>query len=200
MSNGSGGKPAAGIYRRRRIAVAVIALAIVGLLVWGGVALAGILGASAPAENPAKAVPSSSPSPNESATPDTGDKCSADEVKITASTDASSYPTDKQPVLILGIENSSERECELNVGTTQQEFLITSGNDRIFSTLDCLTSGEDVEMKMKPGQKESARFTWSRQRSAPGCKSVNVKPRPGTYKFTAALGENNSEPVTFRLD
>lgn len=200
MSNASGGKPAANVYRRRRIAVAVVALAIIGLLVWGSVVLAGILGAGEQPTDKPQVAPTSSASPSESAAAETGDKCTSEEIKVTASTDAGSYPTDKQPILILGVENTSKRDCELNVGTTQQEFLITSGNDRIFSTVDCLTDGEDVILKMQPGQKESARFSWSRQRSAPGCKSVNVQPRPGTYKFTAALGENNSEPVTFRLD
>ncbi|PQZ98935.1 hypothetical protein CQ017_10505 [Arthrobacter sp. MYb224] len=200
MSNASGAKSAASVYRRRRIAVVAIALAIVGLLVWGTVALAGILGASPAGAGDPQAAPTNSASPSESAEPSSDGKCTVEEIEITAQTDAGSYATDKQPVLILGIENTSKRECELNVGTTQQEFLITSGNDRIFSTVDCLTDGEDVQLMMKPGQKESARFSWSRQRSAPGCKSVNVQPRPGTYKFTAALGENNSEPVTFQLD
>ncbi|WP_404288516.1 hypothetical protein [Glutamicibacter arilaitensis] len=200
MSNASGAKVTASVYRRRRIAVIAIAIAIVGLLVWGAVALAGILGASPEGSGSPQATPTNSAEPSESADPSPDGKCTVEEIEITAQTDAPSYSTDKQPLLILGIENTSKSECELNVGTTQQEFLITSGNDRIFSTVDCLADGEDVNLMMKPGQKESARFSWSRQRSAPGCKSVNVQPRPGTYKFTAALGENNSEPVTFRLD
>ncbi|MNW64810.1 hypothetical protein D3C74_431250 [compost metagenome] len=66
--------------------------------------------------------------------------------------------------------------------------------------MDCLQNGEDVQLVFAPGQKENARFTWNRDRSAPGCKAVSVQPRPGTYKFTAAIGEIESEPVSFTLE
>lgn len=199
MSNASGGKPSASVYRNRRIAVVVIALVVIGLLVWGGISLASVLSGKPQPQSPV-AAPSASAQPSPEASADTSGTCKEDEIKITAQTDATSYATDKDPVLTLGIENTSDRECSLNVGTTQQEFLISSGNDRIFSTVDCLAEGEDVILTLKPAQRESARFSWSRERSAPGCKAVNVQPRPGTYKFTAALGEFISPPTTFTLD
>ncbi len=126
--------------------------------------------------------------------------CKDDEIEITATTDARHYASDKNPTLILGIENVSKRECDLNVGSSQQEFLVSSGADRIFSTIDCLDKAEDVNLTFKPDQKENSRFTWKRERSAPGCKAVSVQPRPGTYKFTAAIGDFVSEPVTFVLE
>ncbi|MGV2951105.1 hypothetical protein ACNPM8_02855 [Glutamicibacter sp. AGC46] len=205
MSNASGGKPSASVYRRRRITVAVLALVLVGLLVWGVVALAGLFSpdekktaGNEPSAQQTQSVPSPSPEPEDDEA--AAKKCKSDEVEITATTDAKSYASDKKPTLLLGIENVSKRECELNVGTTQQEFLVSSGADRIFSTIDCLDGAEDVNLAFKPGQKENARFTWNRERSAPGCKSVSVQPRPGTYKFTAAIGEFVSEPVTFTLE
>ncbi|MFJ2318526.1 hypothetical protein ACIOTN_17695 [Glutamicibacter sp. NPDC087661] len=205
MSNVSGGKPSASVYRRRRITVAVLALVLVGLLVWGVVALAGLFSPdekktadNEPSAQQTQSVPSPSPEPEDDEA--AAKKCKSDEVEITATTDAKSYASDKKPTLLLGIENVSKRECELNVGTTQQEFLVSSGADRIFSTIDCLDGAEDVNLAFKPGQKENARFTWNRERSAPGCKSVSVQPRPGTYKFTAAIGDFVSEPVTFTLE
>ncbi|MGQ3382788.1 hypothetical protein [Glutamicibacter sp. TV12E] len=201
MSNASGGKLPASVYRRRRITFAVIALVLVGLIIWGIAAIAGLL--SPDPEDPAAPAPtaqSSAPAQSPDSDQDAGKKCKAGEVKVTASTDAKSYAAGKNPVLILGVENTSKRECELNVGTSMQEFLISSGADRVFSTVDCLQNGEDVQLVFAPGQKEDARFTWNRDRSAPGCKAVSVQPRPGTYKFTAAIGEIESEPVSFTLE
>jgi len=201
MSNAPGGKLSASVYRRRRITVAVIAVVLAGLIIWGVVAIAGMLSPDpqAPAA-PAPSAQSSAPTQSPESEADAGKKCSADEVKVTASTDAKSYAAGKKPVLILSVENTSKRECELNVGTNMQEFLISSGADRVFSTVDCLQNGEDVPLVFAAGQKENARFTWNRDRSAPGCKAVGAQPRPGTYKFTAAIGEFESEPVTFTLD
>lgn len=201
MSNTSGGKLPASVYRRRRITVAVVALVLVGLIIWGVVAIAGLL--SPDTQDPAAPAPtaqSSAPTQSAESEEDAGKKCKADEVKVTASTDAKSYPAGKKPVLILTVENTSKRECDMNVGTSMQEFLISSGADRVFSTVDCLQNGEDVPLTFAAGQKENARFTWNRDRSAPGCKAVGVQPRPGTYKFTAAIGEFESEPVSFTLE
>lgn len=192
--------------------MAVLALLLVGLIAWGVVALVGLLAPDAgkssespPAAQQSQPAQSQEGKPGEdSESPEDEEaaarKCKADEIEITASTDAQSYASDKKPVLILGIENVSKRDCELNVGSSQQEFLVSSGSDRVFSTVDCLADGEDVVLSFKPGQKENARFTWNRERSAPGCKQVSVQPRPGTYKFTAAIGEFESEPVTFTLE
>ena len=77
---------------------------------------------------------------------------------------------------------------------------MSSGSDRIFSTIDCLDGGEDMVISLKAGQKENARFTWNRERSAPGCKKIDSLPRPGTYKFTAAIGEHISAPSSFTLE
>ncbi len=185
--------------------MAVLALVLVGLLIWGVVALAGLLSpaekktaGNEPSAQQTQSVPTPSPEPQDDEA--AAKQCKDDEIEITATTDAKSYASDKKPTLLLGIENVSKRECDLNVGTTQQEFLVSSGADRIFSTIDCLDGAEDVNLTFKPGQKENARFTWNRERSAPGCKSVSVQPRPGTYKFTAAIGDYVSEPVTFTLE
>ncbi len=199
MSNTSGDKPSARVYRRRRITVAVLALVLVGLIIWGATAIAGIFGGNDQPEAAAPVSATASPSAGESVPPSDSNSCKAEEIKITATTDQSSYASGEEPVLTLGIENTSERECEVNVGTSQQEFLISSGSDRIFSTVDCLDNGEDVLLSFAAGQKENAKFTWNRNRSAPGCKAVNVQPLPGTYKFTAAIGEMTSDPATFVL-
>lgn len=199
MSNTSGGKPLARVYRRRRITVAVLALVLVGLIVWGVTAVVGMFGADEDPKGSNPTTAEASPSASEPSGETESNACKAGEITITASTDKQSYASEEDPVLTLGIENTSKRDCELNVGTSQQEFLISSGSDRIFSTVDCLSNGEDVVLGFAAGQKESAKFTWNRNRSAPGCKSVNAKPLPGTYKFTAAIGEMTSDPATFVL-
>lgn len=202
MSNTSGGKVSARVYRRRRITVAVLALVLIGLLAWGISAVVGMFSAEqpqAPQTQGQNVQASPSPSSSEQADEASQNLCKSGEIEVVASLDKRNYAPEENPVLTLSIENTSKRDCEINVGTSQQEFLISSGSDRIFSTVDCLANSEDVLLKFAASQKESAKFNWDRKRSAPGCKAINAQPLPGTYKFTAALGEVTSEPVTFEL-
>jgi hypothetical protein len=209
-------RPRPEVYRRRRTLAAVLAVLVVGLLVWGIVALAGLFagdgdpaatGGSSPAAaapSSESAAPPSGPSPSgapESASPSgaSGPECAAGDIAVSADTDKGSYGANEDPVLVMSIQNTSGSDCSVNVGTTQQEFTVVSGSDRIFSTTDCLADATDVHVSIAAGEEETARFTWERLRSAPGCQSVAANPRPGTYVFTAKLGDVSSNRATFSL-
>lgn len=103
-------------------------------------------------------------------------------------------------MLEMKIANTGSEDCTVNVGTSQQEFKIVSGGDRIFSTTDCRADATDSDITLKAGATESARFTWKRLRTAPGCAEVSTKPRPGTYSFTAKLGDAESDKTNFTLE
>ncbi|MBB5512688.1 hypothetical protein HD598_001375 [Neomicrococcus aestuarii] len=117
-----------------------------------------------------------------------------------SSTDKKNYASGEKPVLTLTVTNAGTVPCVLNVGTSQQEFTVTSGNDRVFSTTDCLAKPSDVNLEIAAGKSETAKFTWDRVRSTPGCSPVNAKPSPGTYVFTAKLGDVESNRSVFDLD
>ena len=131
--------------------------------------------------------------------PDGSQDCVASDITVSAATDKQSYGAGEDPVLILKLKNTGDVPCTMNVGTTQQEFVVTSGNDRIFSTRDCQQDPEDVKIKLEKGQEENARFTWNRVRSLPECQAISSKPLPGTYKLKVSLGDNESKPATFVL-
>ena len=206
-------RPSARVYRRRRLAVVIVALVVVGLLVWAGIGIASLLRPAGPgAEDPGvasggsgpvasatgSASPQASPEPvSESPSEPIG--CLEGDIVVTASTAMATHGPAQNPVLVMTIKNAGVSDCMVNVGTSQQEFSVTSGSDRIFSTADCVQDPTDTEIAIKPGDSETARFTWTRVRSAPGCKVVNAKPRPGTYGFTAKLGDVSSETVRFEL-
>ena len=198
-------RPSPKVYRRRRLAALIAGLLVIGLLVWAGVAIASSLRPKAAEGSP---TPTAAPSPTPTAPastepvaePSTGSAvCPESDVSVAATTVQGTHGPSQNPVLVMTIKNSGQSECSVNVGTSQQEFTVMSGSDRIFSTADCLADPSDVEITMKPGATESARFTWERVRSAPGCKIVNAKPRPGWYGFTAKLGNVTSEKAGFEL-
>ncbi|MGZ4660328.1 MAG: hypothetical protein ACXVYB_03515, partial [Arthrobacter sp.] len=178
-------KPSAAVYRRRRLAAGgALLLAIV--LVVSGFALAGAFrggsqqasstqpsstdsasaaSAGAPSAS-APATPSASPTPTVAPTP----TCNQNLVTVTAATDKPSYGPGENPLLTLKVTNGGTVPCEVNIGTSQMEFLVTSGADRIFSSKDCQASSEDLVKVIAPGASETANFPWGRTRSAEGCK------------------------------
>jgi hypothetical protein len=204
------------VYRRRRLFL-VAALLLVIALVVGGFSLAGAFGgrseqASSTDPDPAagataSAGPSSQASPSSSATaptatPSPTPACNQNLVTVSASTDKPSYGPEENPMLTLKVTNGGTMPCEVNIGTSQMEYLVTSGADRIFSSKDCQAKSEDLVKTIAPGASETANFPWSRNRTVEGCQPVEAKPGGGGayYIFTAKLGSKASPKAVFQLN
>ncbi|MCC3266236.1 hypothetical protein MUG94_00530 [Arthrobacter gengyunqii] len=222
-SNKAPGRPSPAVYRRRRIVAGILALLVVIGLIAGIIAVAGWLRGddsasaadtvseatipgpesnqpgAANASGAATAAPAPKPTATESAAAAPA-LCPAASVGVSATTDALSYAAGVTPVLTMTVTNTGAEPCDVNVGTSQMEFIVTSGSDRIFSSEDCQQAGEDLFKTIEPNTVETAKFTWDRQRSAPGCSEVASNPNPGTYTFTARLGDISSERTTFELE
>lgn len=207
MSTGQGSpRPSAAVYRRRRIVVGIAALLVIALLIWGVSAIVGAIRGPGPDKT---AAPAPEPSQSSSAAPASSSgapagvnpdgSCPAGAVKVTASTDKASYASGAKPVLIMTLRNTLSVPCTTNVGTKEQEFVVTSGTDRIFSTKDCQKDAVDTQFQLEPGKDEQARFTWNRARSLTKCAAIDAKPRPGMYTLQVMLGKAESEKVQFAL-
>jgi hypothetical protein len=207
-------KPSPAVYRRRRLFLGAALLLVIALVV-GGFSLAGAFsgkseqasstdpaaGATASADPSSQASPSSSapaPTPTPSPTP----TCNQNLVTVSASTDKAAYGPEENPMLTLKVTNGGTMPCEVNIGTSQMEFLVTSGADRIFSSKDCQAKSEDLVKIIAPGGSETANFPWSRNRTLEGCQAVEAKPGGGGayYIFTAKLGSKASPKAVFQLN
>ncbi|MBO0909293.1 MULTISPECIES: hypothetical protein [Arthrobacter] len=222
-SNRAPERPSAAVYRRRRIVAGILVLLVLIGLVAGISAAVNMLRGddsasatetteeatlpgpdsqqpgAAPAGTAAPTAPAASPAATASATAAPA-LCPPASVGVSATTDALSYTAGVAPMLTMTVTNTGAEACDVNVGTSQMEFIITSGSDRIFSSADCQQAGEDLFKTIKPNTVETAKFSWDRQRSAPGCSEVASNPNPGTYSFTARLGNISSERTTFELE
>ncbi|WP_138417262.1 hypothetical protein [Sinomonas gamaensis] len=212
------------VYRRRRLVAAALLVLVLGVLGVGGWTLARGLGhasatraavdpgplatvapslsasPSAPAATPTAAqttAPAAAPtaSPTVSPTP----TCDPAKIAVAASTDKQVYAPTENPVLTLKVTNQNPIPCPVNVGTSQMEYLIVSGADRIYDSKDCQDGAEDLVKTIAPGATETANLPWSRTRSTEGCKAITVKPLPGTYVLTASLGSLQSPKAVFTL-
>jgi len=201
------------VYRRRRLFLGGALLLIIALV--SSFAVAGAFsgkseqasstgtGATASAGPAAGASPSPSASePAATPTPSATPGCNQNLVTISASTDKAAYGPGENPMLTLKVTNGGTMPCEVNIGTSQMEFLVTSGPDRIFSSRDCQAKSEDLVKVIAPGASETANFPWSRNRSVEGCQPIEAKPGGGGayYIFTAKLGSKASPKAVFQLN
>ena len=141
------------------------------------------------------ASPGATASPSASAT----SACDWQLITVSAATDKPAYAAGENPVFSLKVTNGNPVPCEVNVGTTQMEFLVVSGVDRIFSSKDCQAEAADLVKTLPAGGSETANFPWHRVRSVPGCAGVPVQPRPGVYVLTTSLGTTTSSKAVFSL-
>jgi hypothetical protein len=194
------------VYRRRRVVVGLGLLALIVIIVL----IVARPGGDAPtAGDPAPS--DSDVSVEEGAEPAAGEPpggpvaCAPGQVQVAAVTDAYSYPPEVQPLISLTLTNTGSSACIATVGTDVQEYVITSGTDRIWSSKDCQTDPAAAQVTLEPGTPLSTTpFPWQRVRSSPegACDGDRTAAIGGgaTYRLTATIGEFASEPKPFVLD
>jgi hypothetical protein len=150
------------------------------------------------AAKPLTAATATSPAVTTPAAPTTP-KCTAAGLKITLSADHTVYAKGVAPHFVLTVSNISKTACLVDVGTANRGFVVTSGSDRIWSSLDC-TKNSANPVVFKPSDTVSYSRDWSRQRSSTaGCAAKGVDARAGTYVVRAHLGDLVTGKAVFRL-
>lgn len=198
------GPQPASVYWRRRILVGLIAVAVVVTIVLivfrpGG-------GGATDPDAPPPTTPGETSEPDdviddsadddEPTTAAEGETCLPEQVEIVAVTDLVGYAPEQNPELSMEITNIGSVACSYDVGTGAQEYIITSGDDRIWSSADCQTDPTESVQSLPAGETLSTQpFAWDRTRSsADSCGSE----RPGvigggaSYHLVVRLGESFS--------
>jgi len=161
------------VYWRRRLilglgalAVIVIIVLIVGRLGSGSPSPAGSTkpGVS-PSVTPSAAVSASAPASAQA----TGAACVPAKIKLLAVANKSTYGATERPQVSMSITNSGSVDCTINLGSTQQEYIITSGSETIWDSKDCQTAPVDTPVTLKPGvvvAVPTTALSWDRTRSS----------------------------------
>jgi hypothetical protein len=194
-----------GVYWVRRLVVLVVVAALVAGLWWwlGGddAPTEPAAGTSPPATEPA------TPSPGGTASPTTSEPtrepptdCRDRDVAVSVTTDAETYPPGRLPRFTLSVENTGESVCRRDVGPRALELVVTSGDDRIWSSDDCNPAGSSDVVRLRPGNAFAQTVQWARVRSAEGCPADQPEARPGQYQVVARNLELISEPAPFTLE
>ncbi|WP_316042317.1 hypothetical protein [Nocardiopsis sp. CNR-923] len=77
--------------------------------------------------------------------------------------------------------NTANQTCTVDVGPEAMEIRIHSGDDRVFSTGDCVEGEAADERQLRRGVPYETTFGWDRQRSFTDCRDA-TSARPGWYR------------------
>lgn len=127
--------------------------------------------------------------------------CTAADLRLVVASDAGSYAAAAQPNLTVTITNIGQNSCAIDAGAEHLELLITSGSDRIWSSLDCVADDAPERLLLLAAGDADNETTvaWTRIRSNADCDADLPAPRPGWYRAVAKLAGAESEPEQFEL-
>jgi hypothetical protein len=216
-------RPSPAVYRRRRLAAALLAVFLLALGVWGARVAYDALteegdrtGATAlgdaeeendeapaspePTDEEEDAVEEDEEDEEEGAAEETVEEghCGPDDIEVRARTSHEVYDASTAPLLIMEIEHIGSQECTLDVGTAEQEYRVSTGGREIFTTAQCDLEGESLEMDLESGQTERANMLWPRSDSSVDC-SEPADLATADYELTVAVSGITSAPYTFEM-
>jgi hypothetical protein len=222
MRDGGGGGD---VYWRRRMSVLIAVLVVVAVVAWacssGGdgpqsSSSADSSAAATPTADPllaglrtlalgtATPTPTPSPTPTPKATPDgrqkgPGEPCDEADLVLSLQGKQEVYVGGAWPNFLVSVVNTGPVSCRVDVGPRAMELRVTSGEDRIWSTADCV-SGAGAEMKeLERGVPYVRSLDWDRRRSTADCRSDRPAALPGTYVAVARMGKLRSHKGVFHL-
>ena len=171
---------------------AVVIAAIVGLFF----AAKALFDAASEAISSAAAA-ASSPTPTDDGPPKPVD-CTPADVAISLAADSQSYRVGRTATFEIGISHIGTLPCTLDAGNVGRELVITSGEDRIFSSADCDTAGS-ILLLLAPGDQYPGSVRWATERSAPGCPAGLPALGAGSYQAVVTAGTVTSPPIAFTV-
>jgi len=193
------------VYRRRRLAVFIVFLVVVILII---VAFSRCGSGSTPTPTPTQTptntstrIPLVSPTATATSAPSvagaqytgTAPECVVKNLTVGAFTDKTDYAAGELPQLSMTVTNKGADDCKVNVGTSQQVFQVSSGDDLWWQSTDCQTEDTDFWMLLPAGktEKTGTPVGWVRERSSPDTCDTTREAAVGdgaSYYLTTSLG------------
>ena len=183
------------VYWRRRLflALGLVAVIIIVILIVnrpGGSTPAAIQTPGSTTSPPAAAPTGPAAAPGETVA------CDPTMVTLEPTTDAAGYAAGVAPVLSFALTSRMTNPCTISAGSDQQEFIITSGSDRIWSSKDCQVDPVAATATLLPGVPlAGSSVSWDRTRSAKDtCETdrPQVDASGATYRVEVNIGDLDS--------
>jgi hypothetical protein len=110
--------------------------------------------------------------------------CSPRDLDVTMAAQAgNSAPT----TFDLTLHNASDVACLVDAGDTSLKLTVHSGEDRVWSSADCVAEPTERELLLDAGDSAETTIRWDGSRSAKGCPADQGTAQPGSYRVSATL-------------
>lgn len=190
------------VYWRRRL---VVGLALLAIIVTILLIIFQPKGGPVPTPKATQTTSPTAPGTSASDTPASGQEpCVSGVVDVIAATDQKSYAPGETPKLSLTLTNKGAIACTFNAGTSQQEYLITSGDELYWNSKDCQTAPSDAPVVLQPNKAAAApAIEWDRTRSDPSTCTGDRTAAPAggaSYHLNINVGDLTSNDVQFALE
>jgi hypothetical protein len=112
------------------------------------------------------------------------DPCRPQDVVVTFdfAQDKETYGAGEEPGFRVTVVNTAEQVCTVDVGAEAMELRIHSGDDRVFSTADCVSGSAAEERQLRRGVPHEFTITWDRMRSFTDCRDDTRAAGAGWYR------------------
>jgi len=103
--------------------------------------------------------------------------CGDGQLRVLPVTDRSSYAAGENPKLSMTIENVGDEPCAADLGTSGMAFIITSGSDEVWRSVDCQTKPDHRAVILEPTKPLTTEtVTWDRTRSSSETCDISREP------------------------
>ncbi len=208
------------VYWRRRLALLIALLALIGLTAWelrpgadrksaaaapsthlprqssSGAALATAThqtSASAVSRHPST-VKTTGASPSATVA-----GCAPAALKVAAVVDRTSYRVGQQPMVLLQVTNSGTVPCVQDLADSQIELRVYNGESRVWGSHDCTIQPGTANRTLAVGQPVRVSIVWSGLSSQPKCAGTRQRVGAGTYTLYALLSGHEGTAVQFSV-
>ena len=202
-------RPTQATFRRRRL-VAVLILVSPLLLVLR--ACNGTESGAAPTPTPSRATtvapsatqsPVASPTPTPTPTVSTAPAlraCDNDDIRVTVTTDRSTYGIGERVTMQMRIENVGDTACRRDVGALANELYIVDADDVVVWSSDACQKDAKLRLvTMRPGAAFGNTQTWTGSNTGRGCSSLAADAVEGEYRAFARNDTVVSAAAAFTL-
>jgi len=123
--------------------------------------------------------------------------CTADDVAISPSVPKPIAGSDIR--VVLDVSSLTSPACTWTLSSKTLAMKITSGNDLIWTTVQCSRAIPRQDLVLRQSDPVRVRLTWDARRSEPGCPVQTKWALPGTYHLHVAALAGQPQDVTFLL-
>ncbi|MEU1877831.1 hypothetical protein ABZ470_10995 [Streptosporangium sp. NPDC020072] len=109
------------------------------------------------------------------------------------------YPGGSRPQFIVTLVNTNKVMCTADVGARALEVRITSGDDRIWSSADCVSGEAEEIRRLDRGIPYVRQIDWNRHRSGSDCSAHRPAAKAGTYVAMVRTPDLKSHKAVFHL-